>query len=38
MAKKYMYFDSSKAIRELGLPQSPVEEALEKAVCWFRGQ
>jgi dihydroflavonol-4-reductase len=38
MAKKYMYFDSSKAIRELGLPQSPVEEALEKAVCWFLGR
>ncbi|MCI0528641.1 MAG: NAD-dependent epimerase/dehydratase family protein, partial [Nitrospira sp.] len=38
MAKKYMYFDSSKAVRELGLPQSPIEEALEKAVRWFRGQ
>jgi dihydroflavonol-4-reductase len=38
MAKKYMYFDPSKAIRELGLPQSPIEEALEKAVRWFRGQ
>jgi dihydroflavonol-4-reductase len=38
MAKKYMYFDSSKAVRELGLPQSPVEGALEKAVRWFRDQ
>ncbi len=38
MAKKYMYFDSSKAVRELGLPQSPVEEALERAVRWFRDQ
>jgi dihydroflavonol-4-reductase len=38
MAKKYMYFDSSKAIRELGLPQSPIEEALVKAVCWFQGR
>lgn len=28
--------DSSKAIHELGLPQSPVEAALEKAVRWFR--
>jgi dihydroflavonol-4-reductase len=36
MAKKYMYFDSSKAILELGLPQSPIDEALEKAVLWFR--
>ena len=38
MAKKYMYFDSSKAIQELGLPQSPIEEALEKAIRWFRDQ
>lgn len=38
MAKKRMYFDSSKAVRELGLPQSPIEEALEKAVGWFRGR
>ena len=36
MARKFMYFDSSKAIRELGLPQTPVEEALTKAVTWFR--
>lgn len=36
MAKKYMYFDSSKAVAELGLPQSPVEGAIEKAVAWFR--
>ena len=26
----------SKAIRELGLPQTPVEQAIEKAVLWFR--
>ena len=36
MARKFMYFDSSKAVRELGLPQSPVIEALRKAVDWFR--
>ncbi len=36
MAKKYMFFDSSKAIRELGLPQTPVEQALAEAVAWFR--
>lgn len=35
MAKRYMYFDSSKAIRELGLPQTPVERALKDAVEWF---
>ncbi len=36
MAKHKMHYDSSKAIRELGLPQTPVETALEKAVRWFR--
>jgi dihydroflavonol-4-reductase len=36
MAGKTMFFDSSKAVRELGLPQTPVEEALRKAVDWFR--
>jgi dihydroflavonol-4-reductase len=36
MARKLMFFDPRKAIRELGLPQSPVEEALARAVRWFR--
>lgn len=35
-ARKFRHFDCSKAIRELGLPQTPVEEALEKAVRWFK--
>jgi dihydroflavonol-4-reductase len=35
MAKKRMYFDPSKAIRELGLPQTPVDQALRDAVDWF---
>ena len=38
MAGKLMYFDSSKAIRELGLPQQPVKNALTKAVEWFRAE
>src|SRR5262249_19469909 len=36
MSRKDMYYDSSKAARELGLPQNPVETALEKAVKWFQ--
>ncbi len=36
MTGKKMFFDSSKAVRELGLPQNSVEEALRKAVTWFR--
>jgi dihydroflavonol-4-reductase len=36
LARKHMYFDSSKAIHELGLPQTPVRQALLKAVDWYR--
>lgn len=36
MAKYNMHYDCRKAITELGLPQTPVEVALEKAVRWFR--
>ena len=36
MSRYRMFFDSAKAVRELGLPQTPVEEALGRAVAWFR--
>jgi len=36
MAKYMMHYDCSKAITELGIPQTPPEVALEKAVRWFR--
>jgi dihydroflavonol-4-reductase len=36
MAKYRMHYDCSKALRELGMPQTPPETALEKAVRWFR--
>jgi dihydroflavonol-4-reductase len=36
MAAHHMYFDSARAVRELGLPQTPVINALERAVEWFR--
>ena len=36
MAKKIMFFDSQKAVRELGLPQTPIEQGLQEAVEWFR--
>ena len=35
VAQKPMYVTCQKAIDQLGLPQSPVEEALERAVHWF---
>jgi dihydroflavonol-4-reductase len=36
LSRKRMFFDASKAVRELGLPQTPAIEALSKAVQWFR--
>ena len=36
MAKYKMFFDSSKATKELGLPQNSVKEALKEAVEWYR--
>jgi dihydroflavonol-4-reductase len=38
MAKQYMYYDSSKAVQELGLPQTPITTALRDAVDWFGSQ
>ena len=35
MARKRMYFSAEKAVRDLGLPQRPAEEALKDAVDWF---
>lgn len=36
LARYKMYFDPAKAVRELGLPQTPVSEPLRRAVAWFR--
>jgi dihydroflavonol-4-reductase len=36
MAKYKMWFNPAKAIRELGLPQSPPKQALADAAEWFR--
>ncbi|OPX19994.1 MAG: NAD-dependent dehydratase [Desulfobacca sp. 4484_104] len=36
MAKKFMYFDSRKAVAELGLPQTPIRAALQDAISWFQ--
>ena len=35
LSKKKMFFSPAKAIRELGLPQTPVREAFRKAITWF---
>jgi dihydroflavonol-4-reductase len=36
LSRHRMFFDTSKAVRQLGLPQTPIEEALERAVRWFK--
>ncbi|HEV8268265.1 MAG TPA: hopanoid-associated sugar epimerase [Thermoanaerobaculia bacterium] len=36
MSRHLMFFDASKARRELGFAPGPVEAALERAVEWFR--
>ena len=34
MARKRMFVDGSRAVRELGMPQSPVRQALADAIDW----
>ena len=36
MARYKMWFNPAKAIRELGLPQTPPKQALAAAVDWFK--
>ncbi len=35
MARHFMFFDSSKAVEELGLPQTPVVTGAADAIEWF---
>ncbi|MBD2099838.1 hopanoid-associated sugar epimerase [Leptolyngbya sp. FACHB-261] len=35
MSQSYMYYSPAKAVRELGLPQTPLDIALKDAVAWF---
>jgi dihydroflavonol-4-reductase len=36
LARHMMFFDPRKAVEELGLPQTPIEESLARAVDWYR--
>src|SRR5579862_3826054 len=38
MARKKMFFDSSKAIAELGYAPGPIDPALQRAIDFFRAQ
>lgn len=35
MARTRMWVDPSKAVRELGMPQSSIDDALRRAIDWF---
>jgi dihydroflavonol-4-reductase len=35
MSRRRMFVDASKAVRELGMPQTPVREAFQDAIAWF---
>ena len=36
LSRRYEFFDSGRAVRELGLPQTPARVALRKAVEWYK--
>ena len=36
MSRAHMVFDASRAVKELGLPQSDLRDAVARAVAWFR--
>jgi dihydroflavonol-4-reductase len=36
LSAEYIYFDASKAIRELGLPQTPFRETVERTYQWYK--
>ena len=38
MSRRRMFFDPGKAVRELGLPQTPTRTAFEDAVAWFEAK
>jgi dihydroflavonol-4-reductase len=35
MARKRMYYSGARAVRELGVPLTPIRRALEEAVAWY---
>lgn len=37
MSRQKMFYDATKAVKELGLPQSSINVALQEAVTWFKG-
>ncbi|RJP18688.1 MAG: NAD-dependent epimerase/dehydratase family protein [Candidatus Abyssobacteria bacterium SURF_5] len=36
VGSEYSFWDSSKAVRELGMPQTPIRDSIGRAIAWFR--
>ena len=36
MSSQFMYYDASKAVRELGLPQTDIDQAIDRAIKYFQ--
>jgi dihydroflavonol-4-reductase len=36
VGSEYSFWDSSKAVEELGMPQTPIRESVRQAIDWFR--
>ena len=36
VGSEYSFWDSSKAVKELGMPQTPIRESIRSAIEWFR--
>ena len=36
VGSEYSFWDSSKAVDELGMPQTPIRESIKNAIDWFR--
>lgn len=37
-AARHIYFDTTKAREELGLPQTPFEDSVARSAEWFRSR
>ncbi len=33
----YSWWDSTRAVKELGMPRTPVEQSIAQAIAWFKG-
>ena len=36
VGSEYSFWDSSKAVEELGMPQTPIRESIQNAIDWFK--